>query len=114
MAEPISLGQFEQFVLAAILALGKNAYGVTIHAKVEDLTEPRKVKLGAVYATLDRLEDNGLVASWLSDPVKERGGRARRHYKLEKSGETALRDCAAAARRMVESVAKSARRLAWK
>lgn len=109
-----SLGQFEQLVLTAILELGESAYGVTIHAGVEKLTQPRKVKLGAVYATLDRLEDKGLVASWLSEPTATRGGRSRRHYRLEKPGEAALRDSAAAARRLYETIAKNAKGLAWK
>ena len=69
------LGQFEQVVLTAILALGEDAYGVTIHAKVEDLSSPRKIARGAVYATLDRMEDKGLIASWMSEPTPERGGR---------------------------------------
>src|SRR5580698_503805 len=99
-----SLGQFEQVVLTAILALGDNAYGVTIHAKVEELSKPRKVARGAVYATLDRMEDKGLVASWLSDPTPERGGRSRRHYRLEKSGEQALKESATAARRLYETI----------
>jgi DNA-binding PadR family transcriptional regulator len=114
MADPISLGQFEQLVLAAILALGENAYGVTIHAKVEELTQPRKVKLGAVYATLDRLEDKRLIASWLSEPTKQRGGRSRRHYRLEKTGSAALQESALAARRIYETITKNARGPAWK
>ncbi|MBN9554414.1 MAG: helix-turn-helix transcriptional regulator [Alphaproteobacteria bacterium] len=107
MGEPGSLGQFEQLVLTAIVSLGDNAYGVTIHARVEDLTKPRTVKLGAVYATLDRLEDKGLVASWLSEPTAERGGRSRRHYRLEKPGESALRDSVQAARRVCDVIAQS-------
>jgi DNA-binding PadR family transcriptional regulator len=114
MTDPVSLGQFEQLVLTAILALGDKAYGVTIHAQVEELAHPRKVKLGAVYATLDRLEDKRLIASWLSEPTKERGGRSRRHYRLEKSGEAALRESAQAARRIYETIAKSAKGFAWK
>ena len=109
-----SLGQFEQIVLTAVLALGDNAYGVTIHAKVEELSKPRKVTRGAVYATLDRMEDKGLIASWLSDPTPERGGRSRRHYKLEKSGQQALRESAKAARTLYESIAQSLGGLAWK
>ncbi|HEU4695001.1 MAG TPA: helix-turn-helix transcriptional regulator, partial [Vicinamibacterales bacterium] len=66
MALPESIGQFEHVVLAAVLALDEAAYGVTIHAKVEEFIAPRTVSLGAVYATLDRLEDKGLVRSWLS------------------------------------------------
>src|SRR5580658_3914324 len=99
-----SLGQFEQLVLTAILALGDNAYGVTIHAKVEELSRPRKVARGAVYATLDRMEDKGLVASWLSDPTPERGGRSRRHYRVEKPGEKALRESAQQAQRLVKAI----------
>ena len=77
MANPDSIGQFEQLVLTAILTRRDDAYGVTIHSKVEELASPRPVSLGAVYVTLDRLEDKGLVKSWLSDPTPERGGRAR-------------------------------------
>src|ERR1700712_2396984 len=102
-----SLGQFEQIVLTAVLALDGNAYGVTVHAKVEELSRPKKVTRGAVYATLDRLEDKGLIASWLSEPTKERGGRSRRHYRLEKSGEQSLRESAVAARRLYEVIAQS-------
>src|ERR1700744_1563809 len=114
MTDPISLGQFEQLVLTAILTLGENAYGVTIHDKVEHLTLPRKVKLGAVYATLDRLEDKQLIASWLSEPTKERGGRSRRHYRLEKSGESALLESAEASKRIYETIAKSMGGGKWK
>ena len=109
-----SLGQFEQVVLTAILALGENAYGVTIHAKVEELSRPRKVARGAVYATLDRMEDKGLIASWLSDPTPERGGRSRRHYRLEKSGEKALRETAKQAQRLIDTISKRLGGLAWK
>ena len=63
MAEPVSIGQFEQLVMTAVLALGDNAYGVTIHGKVSELIAPKSVTLGAVYATLDRLEAKGLVTS---------------------------------------------------
>ena len=95
MAHPTSLGQFEQLVLTAILSLGDNAYGVTIHAEVEALSGLRKTALGAVYATLDRMEDKGLVRSWLSDPTPERGGRAKRHFRLEEAGRRALRELGA-------------------
>jgi DNA-binding PadR family transcriptional regulator len=104
MAAPNSIGQFEHVVLAAVLALDKGAYGVTIHAKVEEFISPRKVSLGAVYATLDRLEDKGLVTSWLSDPTPERGGRSKRHFRLEVSGQRALRDATLAAKRICDDV----------
>jgi len=104
MAAQSSLGQFEQLVLTAILTLGENAYGVTIHAKVEELLRPKKAALGAVYATLDRLEDKGLLASWLSDPTPERGGRAKRHYRLEAAGERALHEAAVTAKRVCDAI----------
>src|ERR1700721_4869432 len=81
-----SVGQFEQLVMTAILALRDDAYGVSIHSKVEDLAKPKAVSLGAVYVTLDRLEDKGYLASWLSDPTPERGGRAKRFYRLRALG----------------------------
>ena len=84
MSEQATIGQFEQLVLTAVLALADNAYGVTIHEHVSVLAAPKRVSLGAVYATLDRLEDKGLVTSWLSDPTPERGGRSKRHYRLQR------------------------------
>src|SRR5712692_2258182 len=104
MAKPDSLGQFEQLVLTAILTLREDAYGVTIHEKVEELAHPKAVSLGAVYVTLDRLEDKGLIASWLSDPTPQRGGRAKRCYKLEALGERALEESAVTARRIWDSL----------
>src|SRR4051812_3068313 len=114
MASPVSLGQFEQVVLTAVLSLGDNAYGVTVHAKAQELSKPRKVSLGAVYATLDRLEDKGLVSSRLSEPTAERGGRSRRHYHVEKPGAQALREAATTAQRLVQTITESWRGVAWK
>ena len=104
MASTESLGQFEQLVLTAILTLREDAYGVTIHSRVQDLARPRTVSLGAVYVTLDRLEDKGLIASWLSDPTPERGGRAKRFYRLEGLGERALQESAVTAKRIWDSI----------
>ena len=104
MALPESIGQFEHVVLASVLAMGDDAYGVTIHARVEEFISPRTVSLGAVYATLDRLEDKALVRSWLSDPSAERGGRSKRHYRLEPHGERALRDTTLAAKRICDDI----------
>jgi PadR family transcriptional regulator PadR len=100
MAKPDSVGQFEQLVLTAILTLREDAYGVSIHAKAQELSRPKSVSLGAVYVTLDRLEDKGLVSSRLSDPTPERGGRAKRCYQLEASGERALQESAVTAKRI--------------
>src|SRR5262245_48216152 len=104
MKSQASIGQFEQFVLTAILSLGENAYGVTIRKVVGDLAAPKSVSLGAVYATLDRLEDKRFVRSWLSNPTPERGGRSKRHYRLEAPGERALRESVEASRRVCNAV----------
>ena len=82
---PESLGQFEQIILTAILSLRDEAYGVTIHEKAVQLAAPKRISLGAVYVTLDRLEDKGLISSWLSDPTPQRGGRSKRFYRLRPS-----------------------------
>jgi PadR family transcriptional regulator, regulatory protein PadR len=104
MASKDSLGQFEQLVLTAVLTLRDGAYGVSIHAKVEQLAAPKSASLGAVYVTLDRLEDKGLITSWLSDPTPERGGRAKRCYRLESGGTHALQEASLTAKRMCDAV----------
>ena len=106
MAKSDSLGQFEQLVLSSILSLGEDAYGVTIHAKLQEMAQPRTVTLGAVYVTLDRLEDKSLVTSWLSHPTPERGGRAKRCYRLEAQGELSLRESVVASRRIWDVVSE--------
>jgi DNA-binding PadR family transcriptional regulator len=106
MGKADSLGQFEQLVLTAILTLRDDAYGVSIHSKVEELARPKAVSLGAVYVTLDRLEDKGLVASWMSEPTSARGGRAKRCYRLEALGERALEESAVTAKRVWDVMAE--------
>jgi DNA-binding PadR family transcriptional regulator len=74
--------------------------------RFEKLSDPKSVAIGAVYATLDRLEDKGLVSSWLSDPTPQRGGRSKRHYRLEENGKRALRESIIAAQRIHDAVAE--------
>jgi DNA-binding PadR family transcriptional regulator len=105
MAKTDSLGVFEQVILTALLTLRDNAYGVTIREKAEKLAHPKAVSIGAVYVTLDRLEEKGLVSSWLSDPTPERGGRAKRCYRLEPAGRRALQEAAVTAKRIWDSTA---------
>ena len=102
-----SLGQFEQLVLTAVIRLGNNAYGVTIHDKVSQMSAPRRVSLGSVYVTLDRLEDKGYISSKLSDPTPERGGRSKRCYVIQAAGEQALQESAITARRMWDELAEA-------
>lgn len=85
-----SLGEFEHIVLLAIVQLGDGVYGVPIVDEIERRTD-RKVAPAAVYITLRRLEQKGLVRSWLSDPTPERGGKARRCVKVTRAGLDSLR-----------------------
>ncbi len=92
MAKGDNLGEFEQLILAALMILGADAYGMTIHERVEKLAAGlRSVSLGSVYTTLDRLEQKGYVKSWFSDPTPERGGRSKRYFEVTGSGERALK-----------------------
>ena len=90
MAKGELLGSFEQLILLALIHLGRDAYGMTVRQEIERRTA-RRVSLGAVYATLDRLEHKGLVSSRTGDPATERQGRARRFFHIEESGHHALR-----------------------
>ena len=95
------IGEFEELVLLAILSQGDNAYGVTIHGALEEATH-RSITIGSLYTTLSRLEEKGLVQSWVGEPTAERGGRAKKHYKVKGSAQTLLREVQAARQRLVE------------
>ncbi|HEX7088621.1 MAG TPA: helix-turn-helix transcriptional regulator [Longimicrobiales bacterium] len=83
------LGEFEHLVLLAVARLEGAGYGVTIRREIERRAG-RAAAIGAVYATLERLEAKGYVSSRLGEPTAERGGRARRHFRLEPAGAAAL------------------------
>ena len=85
------LTDFELMILLAILRVGDDAYGVPIAKEIEQ-TAKRAVLLGAIYTCLDRLEENGLVASTYGDPTPERGGRAKRFFKITGKGLKAVKD----------------------
>jgi len=83
------LGEFEHIVLLAVLRLGDQAYGVTVRREIEVRTR-REVSIGAIYATLDRLEAKGYVKSELGDPTPERGGRSKRFFRVSAKGVAAV------------------------
>ncbi|HLK63666.1 MAG TPA: helix-turn-helix transcriptional regulator [Bryobacteraceae bacterium] len=83
------LGEFEHLVLLAVLRLGSDAYGMRVRREIAERTG-RDVSIGAVYATLERLEQKGLVSSILNDPTPERGGRAKRSFQLTGDGADAV------------------------
>lgn len=104
MRQESLLGTFEEQVLLAVVHAADDAYGMQIRRQIEDRLG-RSVAIGAVYATLDRLENKGMVSSWLARPEAVRRGRPRRYFKLEASGAEALQEARDAHRRMWQGVA---------
>ena len=83
------LGGFEYVVILGLIRLREDAYGVTVRQEIETRTG-REVSIGAVYATLDRLETKGYVRSRLGEPTPERGGRSKRFFRVTTKGMTAV------------------------
>ncbi|MGH9160226.1 MAG: PadR family transcriptional regulator [Vicinamibacteraceae bacterium] len=84
------LGELEQMVLLATLRLGERAYGVPIIEALDQATA-RAVSRPSVYVALVRLRKKGLLASTLGDPTPQRGGRAKRFYRVTPAGLRRLR-----------------------
>jgi PadR family transcriptional regulator PadR len=91
MGTRIHIGDFELVVMLVLLRLGDNAYGVPISRGVEQ-QYGREVALGSVYATLERLQEKSLVTSDLGEPTPERGGRAKRYFRLTRKGLREVRE----------------------
>jgi DNA-binding PadR family transcriptional regulator len=85
------LGNFELMVLLALMRLGEDAYGVTIANELENQTG-REVVVASVYATLERLQDRGFVRASLGDATPERGGRAKRYFRITGAGMREVRE----------------------
>jgi PadR family transcriptional regulator PadR len=98
-----SLGEFEQLVLLALVRLGEDAYGVSIHNEIVRRAR-RDVTVAAVYKTLERLEDKGLAASRIGEPTPERGGRRKKHFRIQPAGRRALAHALASLRRMTDGL----------
>jgi DNA-binding PadR family transcriptional regulator len=79
------LGEFEEFTLLAVRALGDDTYAVPVQQFVEEATG-RNVALGAVYAALARLEEKGFVRSSMGAALRQRGGKSRRLYQVTSLG----------------------------
>jgi PadR family transcriptional regulator PadR len=103
MASPDYLGEFEHIVVLALLRLEDRAYGVTVRQEIE-LRTKREVSIGAVYATLDRMETKGYVKSRLGDPTPERGGRSKRFFRVTAKGVAAVNRTQKALQSMTEGL----------
>jgi DNA-binding PadR family transcriptional regulator len=91
MRAPRLLGGFENLLLLVILRLDDRAYGVAIRKELLDEAE-KDVAIGAIYTGLDRLEQKGFVHSWSGEPTPERGGRAKKFYRVTAQGKKALQE----------------------
>lgn len=105
------LGEFEHITVLALLRLEDRAYGVTVRQEIEQRTR-REVSIGAVYATLDRLEAKGYVTSYMGDPTPERGGRSKRFFRVTAKGSAAASRTHHAFQRMAEGL-NFTRSFAW-
>jgi PadR family transcriptional regulator PadR len=99
MSDRDYLGEFEHLIVLALLRLDDRAYGVTVRQEIE-LRTKREVSIGAVYATLDRLEGKGYVNSYRGDPTPQRGGRSKRFFHVTPKGIAAVNRAQHALRRM--------------
>jgi DNA-binding PadR family transcriptional regulator len=83
------LGRFEHLLLLAVVRLGEDAYGMTIRRELARHTG-REISVGSIYTALTRLEAKGLVQSKLGEPTPERGGKAKRFYRVLPAGKKAI------------------------
>lgn len=93
------LGGFEHLLLLAVMRLGEDAYGVGIRRELIERAG-KDVAVGAIYTGLERLERKGFVESWLGEPTPERGGRAKRFYRVTGAGRVAVVDTNRAIRQL--------------
>ena len=98
------IAEFEQLVLLALLILRDNAYGVTVRREIQERTD-REVAIGAVYATLERLEGKGYVKCKVSKPDPVPGGRAKKMFHVTRAGARALMRSREMIKRMTKGVA---------
>jgi DNA-binding PadR family transcriptional regulator len=99
------LGEFEYFILTAAARLGDNAYGAAIRQEIEAATGCA-CSIGALYTTLDRLEQKGFIKTWMGDPTPQRGGRPKRMVRVSAKG---VREAGA----FYEAVTRVSRGVAW-
>jgi PadR family transcriptional regulator, regulatory protein PadR len=98
-----NLGELEQLVLLALIRLGADAYGVTVHQEIQQRTG-RDMSFATIYTTLGRLENKGFAESFVGDPTPERGGRAKKHFSVTPTGKQALQQSLRALRTMARGL----------
>jgi PadR family transcriptional regulator len=99
------LGEFEYALITAAAGLGEGAYGAAIREEIE-ATTGRKCSIGALYTTIERLENKGLLKTWMGEATPERGGRAKRMVRVTPKG-------VQAAKGFYEAVMRVSRGASW-
>lgn len=84
-------GPFELMAMLALMRLGQDAYGVPIFREIEKQCG-REIALGSVYAALERLEEKGFVTSELGESTPERGGKAKKYFRITVKGLREVRE----------------------
>ena len=102
------LGEFEEFTLLAVRALGDHTYAVPVQQYVEKATA-RRVSIGSIYAALARLEDKGFLRSSMSGAVAQRGGKSKRVYSVTPSGLRTARELHTVRERIWNAIDEGAR-----
>src|SRR4051794_29556837 len=91
MSDANLISNFELMVILALIRLGDEAYGVPISQEIERQSG-QEIAVGSVYAALDRLEGRGWITSRMSESTAERGGRAKRYFKVTGKGLKTVRE----------------------
>jgi PadR family transcriptional regulator PadR len=98
------IGEFEYLILTATVRLGEDAYGAAIRRLLADVGRPASI--GALYTTIDRLEQKGYLSTWMGEATAERGGRAKRMV-------AATEDGVRAATEFYSAIAQVSRNVSW-
>lgn len=97
------LTDLEQLLLLSIVQAGDDAHAGAVREVLEQRGE-RAASLGSIYVTMTRLEERGMVESIMGDPTPERGGKAKRLYRLTREGLLALHHSRRILERMWEGI----------
>jgi DNA-binding PadR family transcriptional regulator len=103
MGQRPQLGDLEELALLAVLRLGEDAYGARIREVLGE-DAGRSVSISTIYVTLMRLEEKGMVRSWMGEPTGERGGKAKRYFEVRPEGVEAVESVRAVRARMWDGV----------
>lgn len=98
------LGEFEEIVLLTVAILGEGAYGVAITDELDRQTG-RTVSISAVHAALHRLEEKGMLSSFMGEATAERGGRRKRLFRVTVVGSKTLQEVRDQRNRLWDAIA---------